>query len=52
MIECALNSSETQTTFGPLCALGHYLLKEDLLEPLCGVRIAQKMLEHSPQQRR
>jgi Transposase DDE domain group 1 len=51
MIECALNSSETQTTFGPLCALGHFLTKEGVLEPLCGVRIAQKSIKHSPQQK-
>ena len=31
MIECALNSSETQTTFGPLCAFGHYLTNEGCL---------------------
>jgi hypothetical protein len=48
MIECALNSSETQTTFGPLCALGHYLQTQGVLEPLCGVQIAQKTLKHSP----
>src|SRR5919106_4166112 len=51
MIECALNSPQKQTTFGPLCALGHYLLKEGVLEPLSGVHIAQKTLEHSPQQK-
>jgi hypothetical protein len=48
MIECALNSSQTQTTFGPLCALGHYLQTQGVLEPLCGVQIAQKTLKHSP----
>ena len=51
MIECALNSSETQTTFGPLCALGHYLQTQGVLEPLSGVQIAQKTLKHSPQQK-
>ena len=51
MIECALNSPQKQTTFGPLCALGHYLLKEGVLEPLSGVHIAQKTLEHSPTQK-
>ena len=48
MIECALNSSETQTTFGPLCAFGHYLTKEGVLEPLGSVQIAQKSVKHSP----
>lgn len=51
MIECALNSPETQTAFGPLCALGHYLTKERALKPLCGVEIAQKTLKHSPQEK-
>ena len=31
MIECTLNSSERQTTFGPLCAFGHYLTNEGVL---------------------
>jgi hypothetical protein len=48
MIECALNSPQTQTTFGPLCAFGHYLTKEGVLEPLCSVKIAQKSIKHSP----
>ena len=48
MFECKLHSSETQTAFGPLCLLGHYLTKEGVLEPLSGVEIAQKTLEHSP----
>ncbi len=51
MIECALNTPETQTAFGPLCALGHYLTKEGVLEPLSHVRIAQKTVKHSPQQK-
>jgi Transposase DDE domain group 1 len=51
MIECALNSSKTQTTFGPLCALGHYLQTQGVLEPLCAVQIAQKTIKHSPQQK-
>jgi hypothetical protein len=51
MIECALNSSETQTTFGPLCAFGHYLTKEEVLEPLSSVKIAQKSVKHSPTQK-
>lgn len=48
MFECKLHSSETQTAFGPLCLLGHYLTKEGVLEPLFGVEIAQKTVEHSP----
>ena len=51
MIECALNSSETQTTFGPLCAFGHYLTNEGVLEPLSSVQIAQKSIKHSPAQK-
>jgi hypothetical protein len=51
MIECALKSSKTQTAFGPLCALGHYLAKEGVLEPLSGVRIAQKTIKHSPREK-
>jgi hypothetical protein len=51
MIECKLVSSKRQTAFGPLCALGHYLTKEGVLEPLCGVQIAQKTVVHSPQEK-
>lgn len=51
MIECKLLSSETQTAFGPLCALGYYLTKEGILEPLSGVQIAQKTVKHSPTQK-
>lgn len=51
MIECALNSPETQTAHGPLCVLGHYLTEEGVLEPLSRVRIAQKTVKHSPQQK-
>ncbi len=51
MIECALNSPRTQTAFGPLCALGHFLTKEGVLKPLCSVRIAQKTVKHSPQEK-
>jgi hypothetical protein len=51
MIECKLVSSKTQTAFGPLCALGHYLLEEEVLKPLSRVRIAQKSLRHSPTQK-
>lgn len=51
MIECALNSPRTQTAHGPLCVLGHHLLREGVLEPLSGVRIAQKTVIHSPQEK-
>jgi hypothetical protein len=51
MIECKLVSSKTQTAFGPLCLLGHHLGREGILEPLSGVRIAQKCVEHSPQEK-
>jgi hypothetical protein len=49
MIECKLVSEETQTAFGPLCLLGHYLTQERVLDPLSGVHIAQKTVKHSPQ---
>jgi hypothetical protein len=51
MIECALNPPKTQTAFGPLCALGHFLTEEKVLEPLSGVNIDQKTVRHSPQQK-
>jgi hypothetical protein len=51
MIECKLVSSQTQTAFGPLCLLGHHLGREGILEPLSGVRIAQKCVGHSPQEK-
>ncbi len=51
MFECKLVSSQTQTAFGPLCLLGHYLVREGVLEPLSGVRIDQKSVKHSPQQK-
>ena len=51
MIECALHSPKTQTAHGPLCVLGHYLLKEGVLEPLSRVEISQKTVRHSPQQK-
>ena len=51
MIECKLLSSQTQTAFGPLCALGHYLTKESILKPLSDVHIAQKTIKHSPQEK-
>jgi hypothetical protein len=51
MFECKLVSSKTQTAFGPLCFLGHYLRQQDVLEPLSSVTIAQKSIEHSPQEK-
>ncbi len=51
MFECKLVSPKTQTAFGPLCLLGHYLSEEEVLKPLSGVRIAQKTVKHSPQQK-
>jgi hypothetical protein len=52
MIECTLNNSpETQTAFGPLCALGYLLTKEGILKPLSSVEIAQKTIKHSPQEK-
>jgi hypothetical protein len=51
MFECKLVSNETQTAFGPLCLLGHYLGREGVLEPLSGVEINQKSIKHSPQEK-
>ena len=51
MFECKLISEETQTAFWLLCLLGHYLTEEEVLEPLSGVNIAQKTVEHSPTQK-
>jgi hypothetical protein len=51
MFECKLVSKETQTAFGPLCLLGHYLGREGVLEPLSGVQVAQKSIKHSPQEK-
>jgi hypothetical protein len=48
MIECKLHSSKRQTAFGGLCVLGRYLIEEGVLEPLSGVKIAQKTVRHSP----
>lgn len=48
MIECKLHSSKRQTAFGGLCVLGRYLIEEGVLEPLSGVKIAQKTVVHSP----
>lgn len=51
MFECRLVSSKRQTAFGGLCVLGHYLTQQRVLEPLCGVKVAQKTVEHSPTQK-
>ena len=51
MIECKLISSERQTAFGGLCTLGHLLAQQGALQPLSGVRIAQKTVKHSPTQK-
>ena len=48
MIECKLHPSKRQTAFGGLCALGHLLAREGVLEPLSGVKIDQKTVVHSP----
>src|SRR3712207_6253458 len=48
MIECKLHSPKRQTAFGGLCVLGRYLIEEGVLEPLSGVKIAQKTVRHSP----
>lgn len=51
MFECKLVSSNTQTAFGPLCLLGHYLGQQDVLEPLSSIKIAQKSVKLSPTQK-
>lgn len=51
MIECRLVRSETQTGFGPLCALGHYLTEKGALEPLRQIEVPQKTIKHSPHQK-
>ena len=51
MFECKLVASETQTAFGPLCLMGHYLSQRDVLGPLSSVKIAQKSIKHSPTQK-
>jgi hypothetical protein len=51
MIECKLVSRETQTAFGPLCLLGPDGAQEGVLEPLRSVKIAQKSVKHSPQEK-
>lgn len=51
MFECKLVASGTQTAFGPLCLMGHYLRQQGVLEPLSSVRIVQKSIKHSPTQK-
>jgi hypothetical protein len=51
MFECKLVASKTQTAFGPLCLMGHYLSQQGALEPLSRVKIAQKSIKHSPTQK-
>ncbi len=51
MSECKLVSFETQTAFGPLLVLAEHIRKEGLLRDLSRVRIAQKSVKHSPQQK-
>jgi hypothetical protein len=51
MIDCDLADSETQTAFGPLCALGHYLSREEVLGPLQEIELPQKTVKHSPQEK-
>ncbi|MGH3146189.1 MAG: transposase [Rubrobacter sp.] len=51
MIECKLVTDGTQTDFVPLCAFGHYLTRNEVLRPLRRVRVPQKTVEHSPQEK-
>jgi hypothetical protein len=51
MIQCKLGPNETQTAFGPLCAFGHYLTQNRVLEPLEDVAVIQKTVKHSPAQK-
>lgn len=51
MIECNLVSDETQTAFGPLCAFGHHLTRNEVLKPLERVDVRQKTVDHSPAQK-
>lgn len=48
MIECSLVLDKTQTAFGPLCAFGHHLTLNGVLEPLEQVDVPQKTVRHSP----
>lgn len=51
MIQCDLFRAETQTGYGPLCALGHFLTQKQVLRPLEQVRLPQKTVKHSPTQK-
>jgi hypothetical protein len=51
MIKCELNRAETQTAYGPLCILGHYLTQKKVLQPLEQIHIPQKTIKHSPTQK-
>ena len=48
MIKCNLSPAKTQTAYGPLCALGHYLRQNRVLQPLEWVHLPQKTIRHSP----
>jgi len=48
MIKCDLSPAKTQTAYGPLCALGHYLRQNRELQPLEQVHLPQKTIRHSP----
>jgi len=51
MIKCDLSPAETQTAYGPLCALGHYLRQNRVLQPLEQIHLPQKTIRHSPTQK-
>lgn len=51
MIKCDLSPAETQTAYGPLCALGHYLRQNHVLQPLEQIHLPQKKIHHSPTQK-
>lgn len=51
MIECDLFASKTQTSYGPLCALGHHLTQNEVLGPLERVEVPQKTIKHSPKEK-
>ena len=51
MIQCKLGPNETQSAFGPLCAVGHYRTQNRVLKPLEDVAVIQKTVKHSPAQK-
>lgn len=51
MIKCELIESEAQTSHAPLCLLGHYLARHEVLAPLAKVALPQKTVKHSPTQK-